>query len=140
MEEKYKMALSEVYELFKIMPEEILNKIPKKLMIIIEKERNKNYKKTIKLPLNIEDFQYETIVFLGLIYRDFLCSEEEKKKLKKQDEELLKEYNNELNKKYNPDNIFKKRNTEEKKNINNMQLIERKTSLLKKILSKILHF
>lgn len=140
MEEKYKMALSEVYELFKIMPEEILNKIPKKLMIIIEKERNENYKKTIKLPLNIEDFQYETIVFLGLIYRDFLCSEEEKKKLKKQDEELLKEYNNELNKKYNPDNIFKKRNTEEKKNINNMQLIERKTSLLKKFLSKILHF
>ena len=90
MDEKYKRSFSEVYEILKIMPDSVLNKIPQKLKDIIENERDKNYKVIIKEPLKIEDFQYETIVFLGMLYRDFLCSEDEKKKLKEKDAELEK--------------------------------------------------
>lgn len=110
MDEKYKIALSEVYELLKIMPNEIIQKIPKKFITIIETERDINYTKQINMPLNINDFQKETIVLLGLIYRDFLCNEEERQEIYKQDEELLKKYNEELNEKFNPDKIFVKTN------------------------------
>ncbi len=71
MDEKYKKSLSEVYEILKLMPNTIKNKIPKKMRKIIENERDKNYKIIVNTPLNKEDFQYETIVFLGMLYRDF---------------------------------------------------------------------
>lgn len=79
MEKKYMMALSETYELFKIMPNDIIEKIPQQLINIIENERDKSYIPQIKQPLNTNNFQYETVVLLGLIYRDFLASEDEKK-------------------------------------------------------------
>ena len=108
MDEKF----SEVYEILKIMPDSILNKIPTKLQNIIENERDKNYKVVIKEPLEIENFQYETIVFLGMLYRDFLCSEDEKKKLKEKDIELEKRYNQELSEIYNIDDLFNRRKKE----------------------------
>ena len=43
--------------------------------------------------------------------------------------------------KYNPDNIFKKKNTEENKQINDIQLVEiKETSWFKRALDKILKF
>ena len=43
--------------------------------------------------------------------------------------------------KYNPDNIFKKKNTEENKQINDIQLVEiKETSWFKRALEKILEF
>ena len=112
MDEKFKKSFSEVYEILKIMPDSILNKIPTKLQNIIENERDKNYKVVIKEPLEIENFQYETIVFLGMLYRDFLCSEDEKKKLKEKDIELEKRYNQELSEIYNIDDLFNRRKKE----------------------------
>ena len=112
MDEKFKRAFSEVYEILKIMPDSILNKIPTKLQNIIENERDKNYKVVIKEPLEIENFQYETIVFLGMLYRDFLCNEDEKKELKENDIELAKKYDQELSEKYNTDNLFNRRKKE----------------------------
>lgn len=118
MDENYKKSLTEVYEILKIMPESILNRIPQKLKDIIEKERDINYKVIIKEPLNTSDFKYETVVFLGMLYRDFLCSEEERKKLKSRDEELIKKYETQLRRKYNPDNLFaKKENIQEQNNL-----------------------
>ena len=112
MDEKFKKSFSEVYEILKIMPDSILNKIPTKLQNIIENERDKNYKVVIKEPLEIENFQYETIVFLGMLYRDFLCNEDEKKELKENDIELAKKYDQELSEKYNTDNLFNRRKKE----------------------------
>lgn len=118
MDENYKKSLTEIYEILKIMPESILNKIPQKLKDIIEKERDINYQVIIKEPLNTADFKYETVVFLGMLYRDFLCSEEERKKLKSIDEELIKKYETELREKYNPDNLFaQKENIQEQNNL-----------------------
>lgn len=43
-----------------------------------------------------------------MIYRDFLCSEEEKEQLKLRDVEKAREAEEEIRKKYNPEDIFKK--------------------------------
>ncbi len=109
MDEKYKKSLSEVYEILKLMPESILNKIPQKLKDIIKNERDIEYKIIVKEPLNIEDFQYETIVLLGMIYRDFLCDENEKNILKQREIDLANQYDEEIRKMYNPDDLFNRR-------------------------------
>lgn len=109
MKEIYKEAFSEVDEIFKLMPTNLLNKIPAKFRKMINSEKSMNYNPIIREP--IEDFvlKEETIVILALIYRDFLCSSEEKEKLKLRDAEKIREAEEELRKKYNPDNIFKNR-------------------------------
>lgn len=62
------------------------------------------------------------------------------KLLKEEQGEKLK-IENELREKYNPDNIFKKNNTEETIQINNVQLVEiKETSWFKRVLDKILKF
>ena len=49
-------------------------------------------------------------IILSLIYRDFLCSNEEKEILKIRDSVKLKEEEKQLREKYNPDDIVKNRN------------------------------
>ena len=78
-------AFSEVYEIFKLMPQELLNKIPKKFYEIIKEERDKEYLPNIKEPIENQKLKDETIILLGLIYRDFLCSQDEKKRLQEKD-------------------------------------------------------
>ena len=109
MDEKYKKSFSEVYEILKLMPNTILDKIPQKFKNIIENERDKNYKIIIKEPLNADDFQYETIVLLGMIYRDFLCKEDEKIILQHKELQLEKEYEIELKNKFKTADLFNKR-------------------------------
>lgn len=109
MDEKYKKSFSEVYEILKLMPESILDKIPQKLKDIIKNERDSEYKIIVKEPLNIEDFQYETIVLLGMIYRDFLCDENEKNILKQKEIDLANQYDEEIRKMYNTDDLFNRR-------------------------------
>ena len=134
MDEKYKKSLSEVYEILKLMPESILNKIPQKLKDIIKNERDIEYKIIVKEPLNIEDFQYETIVLLGMIYRDFLCDENEKNILKQREIDLANQYDEEIRKMYNPDDLFNRR---KKANIGKSQSLPIKVEEDRKWFKKI---
>lgn len=114
MKQNTKEAFSEVYEIFKIMPEEIVNKIPKSFYNMIKEGRDKEYKLVINKPISNEKLKIETMMILGLIYRDFLTERDEKKVLQTRDNIALKKLQNEIEKemreKYNPDDIFKNRN------------------------------
>lgn len=114
MKEEYRRAFTEVYEIFRLMPNELINKIPNKFYKMIEEERNIDYTPTIQEPLEKCKLMNETIIILGLIYRDFLCSADEKKRLQEKDakemQEVKKALEEELRQKYNPDDIFKNRN------------------------------
>ena len=90
LEEKYREAFSEVYAVLQILPNELKVKIPTNFYLMIEKERNPYYHIEIVNPIEKNTFKDETIVLLGLIYRDFLCSEEERKFLQIQDEKKKK--------------------------------------------------
>ena len=88
----------------------------------------------------------ETIIILGLIYRDFLCSPDERKKLQEKDarelQEVEKAIEQEIREKYNPDDIFKKRNQnniEEKYNTeqNTSMVVVREEKWYKKIFNII---
>lgn len=113
MKQEYRRAFTEVYNIFELMPSEILNKIPQELYSLIKEERDKDYFPDIKEPLEKQNLKNETIITLGLIYRDFLCLPEERIRLQKKDAKELQEaqriFEEEIREKYNPDKIFENR-------------------------------
>lgn len=121
MKKEYKEAFTEVYEIIKLMPSELSNKIPNEFIKMLEEEKDSTYFPKIKEPIENEILKDETIVILGLIYRDFLCSKEERKKLQEKDARELKEFEQELDKKmrekYKPDDLFRKDKTELKNDL-----------------------
>ena len=111
-------AFTEVNEIIKLMPEELVNRIPSKFREMIQEERDRNYIPDIKEPLENCKLKEETIIILGLMYRDFLCSPEERKKLQEKDakelQEVKKAIEEEARQKYNPEDLFKNKKNEEK--------------------------
>ena len=109
MEKAYEEAFAEVDEIFKTMPVDILSKIPIKFRQIISENKAKDYKVEIKEDFQEEDLKEETVILLGLIYRDFLASPEEREELQKRDAEELQKIEQEMQQQYDIENIFQKR-------------------------------
>ena len=124
MKEEYRQAFTEVYEIFKLMPQELLDKIPENFYQMIAGERDTLYNPNIKEPIENQTLKNETVIILGLIYRDFLCSPEERKELKEKDAKDIQEVKelmqNESRKKYNPDDIFENKQKKNKTKENSM--------------------
>ena len=100
MEQNLSKAFTEVYEILKVTPIELTSKIPTKFRKIIEENRDKEYRFQLEEPFNEKDLKEETIVILGLIYRDFLADPEEREDLQLKDTEAIKKVEEELNQKY----------------------------------------
>ena len=106
MKKEYEEAFYEIDEIFKIMPIDLLSKIPKEFREMISENKSKDYKLKIEEPLEEQHLKKETIIILGLIYRDFICSAEERDKLQIQDAEEIRQIQEELNKQYDMNNVF----------------------------------
>ena len=109
MEQNLSKAFTEVYEILKVTPIELTSKIPTKFRKIIEENRDKEYRFQLEEPFNEKDLKEETIVILGLIYRDFLASPEERDELQKKDAEELQRLEQEMQQQYNMENVFQNR-------------------------------
>lgn len=146
MKQEYKEAFSEVNEIIKMMPDELTNKIPSKFKEMLEDERDKEYNPNIQEPLENQKLKNETIIILGLIYRDFLCSPDEKRRLQEKDsrelQEVKKALEKEIREKYNPDDIFKRKNIVEdiQPNEENTSMIVVEEKWYKKIFNIIKNF
>ena len=118
-------AFAEVNEIIKLMPLELVKKIPSKFREMIVEEKDNNYIPDIKESIEKCKLKNETIIILGLIYRDFLCSPDERKKLQEKDarelQEVQKAVEEEIRERYNPDDIFKKRNQNNIEESNNKE-------------------
>lgn len=122
MKEIYREAFVEISEIFKLMPNTMLDKIPNKFKQIIENEKSTTYTSNITEPLEQCILKEETIIILSLIYRDFLCDKEEKARLQYRDAQKIKEAEDELREKYDPDNLFKNRsNNSVEENMNEVE-------------------
>lgn len=108
------IAFAEVYDIIQHSDKTVKEKIPQKFMQVLRKNMDKNYKVNIdynKSFSNQESLQYETKVILGIIYRDFLCDAETKKRLLERDKKELEEIEKQKQEKYSYDNLFKKTET-----------------------------
>lgn len=109
MERAYEEAFAEVDEILKIMPVDLLSRIPVQFRQVISENKAKNYKVEIQEPLEEQNLKEETVVILGLIYRDFLASPEEREELQAKDAEELRKIEEQMRQQYDIENIFSKR-------------------------------
>ena len=109
MSNNYEKAYTEVLEIIKYLPKEEYEKIPKEKIQFFEDNRDKDYifKFDITKSLEEQKFLRETNAIIITLFRDFFATETQKEKLQKILIENEEKYQEELRKKYNPDDIFK---------------------------------
>lgn len=123
---EYAEAYAEIDEILGYLPDEYVNKIPVKLREFYKKAKDKEYISKIDpyKTLDNQDMKHTTKVLLTIIYREYWCNEEEKAELDKILIENDQKHEAEIREKYNPDNIFKKKNnTEEIEKIEETALV-----------------
>lgn len=109
----YEKVLREVDYIIKNMPHEIQNKIPDDFKQAIVSNMDKNY---IPEPydknktLDEQNISEETKKILALIYRNYIVSDEERKKLIIEENKIAQELEKEKKNKYNIEDIFNNKN------------------------------
>lgn len=141
------IAYAEVYEILSFMEQKYVDMIPLKLLELFKEEKEKEYKPNINptIPLDEQNLQKKTLSILAMLNLNYWCEDEnEKKELIALYAENDKRKEEELREKYNPDNLFKKKEQIVEDNEikqENRQLIEYKEqNIFKKILNKIMNF
>jgi len=135
-------AIAEVIYYLKGIRQEDIDKIPETLLEYLNNNASKEYECNFDFnkPLNELELLEETRGIIGMICYNYWCeTEEQKANYIKKINQNEKKYQEELRKKYNPDNIFKKDNNPlYYNNIAEESLIEHKESLFIKIKNHIL--
>ncbi len=87
------ISFSEVYDIILHMDTELVKKIPIKFIKFIEQNKKNGYITNIDYSKSINEQKVErgTRVILSIIYRNFLCNGEKKKRLMEED---IKKLNN----------------------------------------------
>ncbi|MBO6233034.1 MAG: hypothetical protein J6N78_03120 [Clostridia bacterium] len=130
------IVYAEIDAILNLMDEKYINRIPQKLKNIFKEEKSLDYKPVIdtKKALNEQKLQKGTMIILAMLCLNYWCdSEEEKQELIKAYSENERKNEAEIREKYNPDNLFKKRNEIPA----DTQMIEYHEGVLTKIWNKI---
>lgn len=133
----YSKVYKELDEIFKYLPQEILNKIPIELISKIKEEKDEQYEYEV---IHIADFRNqemlkETRAILAILYRDYWASEEERKEIIEQEKKEFLEKEEKKKEKQNSNNIFGEQESIEE-NVS-QAIIVYKESLFRKIINKL---
>ena len=146
MKSNYPKAYTEVLEIIKYLPKEERDKIPAEKIKFYEQNCDKEYEFTfdIEKPIDEQKTLRETNAIIVVLFRDYFATTEQKEKLEKILQQNEEKHQQELREKYNPDNIFKKPETnkqEETETTETMALVEvKKDNVIKEIFKKIINF
>ena len=107
MNDTYECSYVEVLEILKHIPKEEHDKIPKELIEFFEKNKDKSYQYTYNLasPKTLR----KTDAIIVNLYKDYIANDDEKKQIEKRLMENYEKAESEKRKKYNPDDLFKKK-------------------------------
>ncbi len=127
-----KEAYSEVYAILNLMSWSSINKIPEKIWENIENKRDKD--RVIEIN-NIEEYQTseQANKVLAVLYKDYFATDEEKKVIQAKEKILEKKEQEELYKKFNPDNLFKNKASKVETVENSVAMVEYKESIFTKL-------
>ena len=138
----YIKAYTEVNCLLEYLPQSYIDKLPKKLIGLIKDQSDEQYNIDIDTNKSLleQNFSKKTKDLIAVIKYNYWSTDKEKQKLKNIFYENENKYQKELLEKYNPNDIFKKK--ENKVNItkvteNNLQMVEYKENLFRRFLNKI---
>jgi len=141
---RYSKAFKETYLIVNDFAEELYARIPKSFIKMLKENMDNSHEVTLN-DLKQNGEMEETKTILSLIYRDFLCDEQEKQELLLRDYQKLKEIEEELKQKYDTEEIFRKRKSElnqlSNTEIETMAMVEvKEKNFLQKIFQKIKNF
>ena len=142
MKIEYRQALFEVYKILENTDEEIKNKIPEKFIKFVKENMDKNYKFELEKGKELvrQNLKSETKQIIALIYKYYICGEEERKKIvEKEKIDIRKNFYIDFNK----NKKSKIKNIQNRDEIENFEtsLVEiKKEKWYKKLINKILEF
>ena len=112
--DKRVIIFSELYIFIKLLPDELKNKISKNFLNKVNNNSNKEYCMQIEKDVYNLKLSKETQIIIGMMYRDYFCSKEEREKLYQNEKKQLLANKKEIEKKYNVDNLFKNKKIKNK--------------------------
>lgn len=133
-----KQAFSDLSIIIKMMPQDMQQKISTNFINLIEQHKDSNYISNINpnIPIKEQELSETTKVFLALIYRDYLCSDDERKRLIIAENEKLQKLEAENRIKYEIN--FEKRTKTSKITDTCTDLVEyKKETFFTKIINKL---
>ena len=138
----YIKAYTEVKCLLEYLPQSYIDRLPKKLIELIKRQSNEQYKINIDINKSLleQNFSTKTKDLIAVINYNYWSTDEERQQLKNKFYENENRYQTELLEKYNPNDIFKKKEakTDVTENIEtNLQMVEYKENIFRRILNKI---
>ena len=147
MENSLSKSYAEVLLILSYMEQKYVDMIPKKLLELFNEEKDKNYQPNINPNISLaeQNLQKKTLALLAMLNLNYWCVDEnEKKELLKMYSENDKKLEAEMRERYNPDNLFRKRERVEqndKAKEESTEIIEYKEqNIFKKILNSIMKF
>ena len=134
-------AYKEIYEIFKIFPKELVNRIPKYKLDYIKQNMDESYEYNItKETFDGKTMLDETAAILAILFRDYWETEKQKIKIINYHNTQREKMANEIKEKYDPENVFKQRRIEQEKideKKENLSVVEYKENIFKKLFNKI---
>lgn len=137
-----KYSVSEVLDVLKHMDEDDINKIPLDIIKYLNENKDTEYVSTIDFTKSLQEstLSHKALSILAYIYKEYLCTPEEKSDFDK----ILQNNQKEFEKTSNDINLFKNRNIKpENKNAiqnNTLPLNTVNESFFRKLINKIKNF
>lgn len=134
-------AYKEIYEILKIFPSELVNKIPKDKIDFFYKNMDNSYEYNIsKETFDGQTMLEETAAILTILFRDYWATPMQKEKILAYENLARKKLEEEKRIQYNPDNLFKKQEGPKyfEEQVEETAMVEYKENIFKKIINKIL--
>ena len=132
------LAYAEIDEILNLLEDDYREKVPKKVRDFFKEEKMKDYHPEIDIekPLIEQNLKRETMVLLAILNLNYWCENEKEKQRFLNELDKNEKEKKELEEKYNPDNLFKKKQDESTEN--NLQIIEyKKPNFIQILLTKI---
>lgn len=105
-----RQSYSEVNKILKLIGNTYSSKIPSRIKAVFKREMDKSYIPTIDItkPISEQNLKRKTIIIISALNMQYWCDDEDKRQeLKRMYHENGIKHQQELNAKYNTDNLFK---------------------------------
>ena len=139
--ENYACAYKEVIKVLKYTKREDVNKIPKYRILLWKTNMKKDYDFKIDTSKTLEEqnLSDEAKAIIANIFKKYWATDYQKERIEAKEKYDMEQLEKEKYEKYNPDNIFKRRQTNRQTESisDNISMVEYKVPIFKRLMDKI---